>query len=94
MLVFSQIFNKSVWSLSVCVNLPRAERPHKLSDPARRQLVRGTTKTPMTTLKELKASTAEMGERLHTATVARVLHQSSFVAEFEMGRSSPQPDAT
>ena len=59
-----------------CVNLPRAGRPHKLSDRARRRLVREATKTPMTTLKELQASAAEMGETLHTTTVARVLHQS------------------
>ena len=59
-----------------CVNLPRAGRPHKLSDRARRRLVREATKTPMTTLKELQASAAEMGETLHTTTVAQVLHQS------------------
>ena len=47
-----------------CVNLPRAGRPHKLSDRARRRLVREATKTPMTTLKELQASAAEMGETL------------------------------
>ena len=51
-----------------CVNLPRAGRPHKLSDRARRRLVREATKTPMTTLKELQASAAEMGETLHTTT--------------------------
>ena len=45
-----------------CVNLPRAGRPHKLSDCARRRLVREATKTPMTTLKELQASAAEMKE--------------------------------
>ena len=38
--------------------------------------MREATKTPMTTLKELQASAAEMGETLHTTTVARVLHQS------------------
>src|SRR4029434_5087862 len=59
-----------------CVNLPRAGRPQKLSDRARRRLVRAATKTPMSTLKELQASAAEMGETLHTTTVARVLHQS------------------
>ena len=59
-----------------CVNLARAGRPHKLSDRARRRLVREATKTPMTTQKELKASAAEMGETLHTTTFARVLHQS------------------
>ena len=61
---------------STCVNLARAGRPHKLSDRARRRLVREATKTPMTTLKELQASAAEMGETLHTTTFARVLHQS------------------
>src|SRR4029434_8311483 len=44
------------------VNLLIAGRPHKLSDRARRRLVREATKTPMTTLKELQASAAEMGE--------------------------------
>ena len=47
-----------------CVNLPKAGRPHRLSDFARRKLVREATKTPMTTLKELQASAAEMGETL------------------------------
>ena len=55
--------------ICTCVNLPRADHPHKLSDPARRRLVRGATKTPMTTLNKLKDSAAEMGEGLHTATV-------------------------
>ena len=59
-----------------CVNLPRAGRPHKLSDRARRRLVREATKTPITTLKELQASAAEMGEILHTTTVPPVIHQS------------------
>ena len=47
-------------------NLPKAGRPHRLTDRARRKLVREATRTPMTTLKELKASAAEMGETLHT----------------------------
>ena len=63
-----------------CVNLARAGRPHKLSDRARRRLVREATKTPMTTLKELQASAAEMGETLHTTTVARVLQCLSNIA--------------
>ena len=37
-----------------CVNVPRAGRLHKLSDCARRRPAREATKTPMTTLKELK----------------------------------------
>ena len=58
-----------------CVNVARSDCPHKLSGCARRRLVREATKTPMTTLKELKSSAAEMGETLHTATAAWVLHQ-------------------
>src|SRR4029434_5129037 len=57
------------------VNLARAGRPHKLSDRARRRLVREATKTPVTSLKELQASAAEMGETLLTTTLALVLHQ-------------------
>ena len=56
-----------------CINLPGARCHHKLSDLARRRLVREATKTPMATLKELKASAAEIGETLHTATFAEVL---------------------
>ena len=37
--------------------------------------MREANKTPMTTLKELQASAAEMGETLHTTTVAWFLHQ-------------------
>src|SRR4029434_9383500 len=67
---------KKLKEYCTCVNLLRAGCPHKLSDRARRRLVREATKTPMTTLKELQASAAEMGETLHTTTFARVLHQS------------------
>ena len=59
-----------------CLNLPRAGRPQKLSDRARRKLVREATKTPTTTLKELKASVAQMGETVHSTTVAQVFHKS------------------
>lgn len=45
------------------VNLPRAGHPHKLSGPARRWVVKEATKTPMTTLKKLKASAAETIEQ-------------------------------
>ena len=69
-------FIKKLKEYGTCVNLPRAGCPHKLSDRARRRLVREATKTPPITLKELQASAAEMGETLHTTTVAWVLHQS------------------
>jgi hypothetical protein len=42
--------------------LPRAGRPTKLTNLARRTLVREMTKNPMTTLTELQSSLAEMGE--------------------------------
>lgn len=61
-----------------CVNLPRANHPHRLSNCATRRTVREVTKTPVTTLKELQASAGEMGETAHTGTVARVL-QSTFI---------------
>nr|ACV85768.1 transposase [Acipenser fulvescens]ACV85769.1 transposase [Acipenser fulvescens] len=58
------------------VNLSRTGRPQKLSIRARRALVREATKSPMATLKELQCSTAELGDTVHTATIARVLHKT------------------
>ena len=40
-------------SMTPVINLPRAGPPHKLSDWARRRLVRENAKTPTTSLKEL-----------------------------------------
>lgn len=66
-----------IWKeYGTCVNLASAGRAHKLSDRARRKLVREVTKTPVTTLKELKASAAEKGDTLQTASVAQLLHLS------------------
>ena len=59
-----------------CVNLPKPGHHHKLNDHTKRKLVSEATKTPMTTLKELKASAAELGEMLQSTTDAQVLHQS------------------
>ena len=42
------------WKEYDTVNLPKADHLHKLSNSARRRLVREATKTPMTTLKELE----------------------------------------
>ena len=64
-----------------CVNLPRVGRPHKLKDHAGRRLVKEATKTTMNTLKELKASAAEMGETLHTTIVAGFFNSQSFMGE-------------
>ena len=58
------------------MNLSRTGRPQKLSIRARRALVREATKRPMATLKELQCSTAELGDTVHTATIARVLHKT------------------
>ena len=41
-------------------NLPREGRPPKLTDQARRTLIREATKRPKITLKELQSSTAEI----------------------------------
>lgn len=57
-------------------NLPRADYPHKLSDSAKRRLVREVTKSPLTTLKELKTTAAEVGKTVHMMTVVQVLQQS------------------
>ena len=50
--------------MSICLE------PSSLTDCERRRLVREDTNTPMTSLNELKASAAEVGESLHTTTVA------------------------
>ena len=55
--------------------LPRAGRPNKLSNRARRTLVREVTKNLMTTLRELQSSLTEMGELART-TVSAALHKS------------------
>lgn len=52
-------------------NLPRPGHPHKLSHHAKRTIVNEATKTPMNILKEFKAWAHEIGETLHTTTVAR-----------------------
>ena len=56
--------------------LPRAGRPTKLSNRARRILVREVTKNQMTTLTEPQSSLAEMGEPARRTTISAVLHKS------------------
>ena len=46
-------------------NLPREGRPPKLTDQARRALIREATKRPNITLKELQSPTAEIGVSVH-----------------------------
>ena len=66
------------------MNLPRSGRPRKMSDRASRRLVREATKTPTSTLRELQASAAEMGETVYIATAARVLHRSKLYGRVDM----------
>ena len=57
-------------------NLPREGRPPKLTDQARRALIRDATKRPKKTLKELQSSTAEIGVSVHRTTLSRTLHRA------------------
>lgn len=57
-------------------NLPRHGRPPKLTERARRALVREAAKRPMITLEELQKSTAQVGESVHRTTISRTLHKS------------------
>ena len=49
--------------------------PPKLTDRARRALIRDATKTPKITLKELQRSTVEMGVSVHRTTLSHALHK-------------------
>ena len=55
--------------------LPRDGRPTKLSNWARRTLVREVTKNPMATLTELQSSMAEIGEPTGRTTISAALHK-------------------
>ena len=56
--------------------LARAGHPTKLSNRARRTLVREVTRNPITALTELQNSLAEMGESAGSPTVSAALHKS------------------
>ncbi|XP_071322861.1 centrin-3-like [Trachinotus anak] len=58
--------------------LPRVGRPAKLSNRARRALVREVTKNPTVTLTELQKFTAEMGDPAGKTTILAALHKSGF----------------
>ena len=53
-------------------NLPREGRPPKLTDQARRALIREATKRP----KELQSSTAEIGVSVHRTILSRTRHRA------------------
>ena len=57
-------------------NLLREGRPPKLTDQARRALIREATKRPKITLKELQSSTPEIGVSAHRTTLSRKLHRA------------------
>ena len=57
-------------------NLPREGLPPKLTDQARRVLIREATKRPKITLKELQSSTAEIGVSVHRTTLSCTLHRA------------------
>ena len=53
-------------------NLPREGRPPKLTDQARRALIREAAKRPKSTLNELQSSTAEIGVSVHRTTLKKL----------------------
>ena len=57
-------------------NLPREGHPPKLTDQARRALIRAATKRPKTTLKELQSSKMENGVSVHRTTISCTLHRA------------------
>jgi transposase len=57
-------------------NLPREGCPPKLTDQARRALIREATKRPKITLKELLYSTAKIGVSVHRTTLSCTLHKA------------------
>ena len=57
-------------------NLPREGPTPKLTDQARRALIREATKRPKITLKELHSSTAEIGVSVHRTTLSRTVYRA------------------
>jgi len=57
-------------------NLPREGHPPKLTDRARRALIREAAQRPKVTLKELQSSTAETGVSVHRTTKRHTLHRA------------------
>ena len=60
-------------------NLPREGHPPKLTDQARRALIREATKRPKITMKELQSSTAEIGVSVHRTTLSHTLHRAGLL---------------
>ena len=51
-------------------------QPPKLTDQAKRALIREPPKRPKIILKELQNSTAEIGVSVHSTTLSRTLHRA------------------
>jgi transposase len=68
-------------------NLPREGRTPKLTDQARRALIREATKRPNITLKELQISTADIAVCVHRTTLSRTLHRAGLYSR--MARKKP-----
>ena len=67
---------KKLKEYGTTTNLPREGGPPKLTDQARRSLIREATKRPKITLKELQSSTVEIGVSVHRNTLSRTLHRA------------------
>ena len=70
-------YNIEKWKeYGTTTNLPREGRPPKLTDQARRALIREAKKRPKVALKELQSSTAEIGVSVHRTTLSRTRHRA------------------
>ena len=67
---------KQLKEYGTTANLPREHRPPKLTDQARRVLLREATKRPKITLKVLQSSTVEIEVSVHRTTLSRTLHRA------------------
>ena len=56
--------------------MPREGHPPKLTDQARRELIKEATKRPKITPKELQSSTEEIEVSVHRTTLSRILHRA------------------
>ena len=57
-------------------NLPRKGRPTKLTDLAKRGIMRVVTKRPKLTLKQLQSFTAAIGVSVHNTILSCTLHKA------------------
>ena len=72
---------------STTTNMPRVGRPPKLTNQARRALIREATKRQKITLKVLQSSTAEIGVSVHRTTLNRTLHRAGLYGKMSRKKS-------